>query len=69
MWVIIIILGIIAFLVMEHPVAFWLIFVPLGLLLLLFTIVLFKSRRAGLAALFLIMMVLFVMMVALILVV
>lgn len=30
MWFVII-LGIIAFLVMEHPVAFWLVFVPLAI--------------------------------------
>lgn len=68
MWIIVI-LGIIAFLVMEHPVAFWLIFVPLALLLLLSIVGFFKSRRAGLSDLFLIMVILFVIMGALILVV
>lgn len=34
MWFIIV-LAIVVFLIMEHPVAFWLVFVPLGIIFLL----------------------------------
>ena len=50
MWVIIV-LGIIAFLLMEHPIAFWLIFVPLGLLLMLSVIMFFVGKKASILSL------------------
>ena len=68
MWFIIV-LSVIVFLVMEHPIALWFIFVPLALLLLLSIVGFFKNQRAGLSDLFLIMVILFIIIVALILVV
>lgn len=68
MWAIIV-LGIIAFLVMEHPVAFWLVFVPLAVLFLLSIVGFFKNKRAGLSDLFTIMGIFVVIVVALVLIV
>ena len=67
MWIIIT-LGIIAFLVMEHNTIFWLLFVPLGLLLLAAIVGFFKNPRSGLSGLFWILFILIVIIVALILV-
>ena len=41
------ILGIIAFLLMAHPVAFWLVFVPLVLLLVASLLGFFKKGASG----------------------
>ena len=65
MWVVIV-LGIIAFLVMEHPVAFWLVFVPLIVLFLLSILGFFKNKRAGLSDLLTIMVIFVVIIVALV---
>ena len=45
MWFIII-LGIILYLLMDHPVAFWLVFVPLAILLVLSLCNFFKGKKA-----------------------
>lgn len=64
MWVIWV-LAVIVFLLMEHPVAFWVIFVPLVLLLILFTVGFFKNRGLGLSDLFMIYFILVVIIIAL----
>ena len=43
MWLAII-LGIIAFLLMEHPIVFWLVFVPLGIILVLNAVGVLKGK-------------------------
>lgn len=64
-----VVLAIIMFLVMKHPVAFWLIFVPLSVLLLLSIFGFFRNKRAGLSDLFTIMGIFVVIIVALVLIV
>ena len=68
MWFIIV-LAVIVFLVMEHPIAFWLVFVPLGLLFILSIIGLFNSKRAGLSNVVTPSMLLIVIIIALVLIV
>lgn len=41
------ILGIIAFLLMAHPIAFWAVFVPLALIFVASLLGFFKNRRWG----------------------
>ena len=67
MWLMVV-LGIIAFLVMEHQVVFWIVFVPLGLLFLVTILGFFKNRRAGLKDLASIVFIFLVIIVALVLV-
>ena len=43
--VFVLILGIIAFLLIEHTLVFWLVFVPLAILFILFLVSFFTSRR------------------------
>jgi hypothetical protein len=68
MWILII-LVIIAFLLMEHPIAFWLILVPLGLMFILSLMGFFKSKRAGLSELTIAMVLLVAFVVALVIIV
>lgn len=65
MWIIWV-LAIIIFLIMEHALVFWLVFVPLGLLLLLSLAGFFKKGRSGLSDLFLTMVVLAAIIIVLI---
>jgi hypothetical protein len=65
MWIIWV-LAIIVFLIMEHTLVFWLVFVPLGLLLLLSVAGFFKQGRSGLSDLFLTMVIVVVIIIALI---
>ena len=65
MWVIIVILGIIAFLAMEHPIALWLVFVPLAVLLIITIVAWLKNSRARLSGLITSMFILALMVVAL----
>lgn len=65
MWVIVV-LGIIAFLLMEHTVAFWLVFVPLALLFVLSILYFLKNQRAGLSDLLTIIVILAGIVVALV---
>lgn len=51
MQVILVILGVIVFLAMEHPVALWLVFVPLVALFLLSIVGWLKDGRAQLSGL------------------
>ena len=65
MWLIWV-LAIIIFLIMEHALVFWLVFVPLGLLFLLSLAGFFKKGRSGLSDLFLTMVVLAAIIIVLI---
>ena len=67
MWILIV-LGIIAFLVMEHNFVFWVLFVPLGVLFLITIVGFFKNRRAGVSDLVSIVFVFLTIIVALVLV-
>ena len=48
MWIMIV-LGVIAFLVMEHEILFWVVFVPLCLFFITSIVGLFRNQRAGLS--------------------
>ena len=61
----IIILGIIAFLLMEHALVFWLVFVPLTILFVLFLLGFFKSSNLGLSNFAMAMLILVIMVIAL----
>ena len=65
MWVLIVVLGIIAFLAMEHPIALWLVFVPLGVLFISFLVGWLKNSKARLSGLIVSMLVLVTMVIAL----
>ena len=67
MWLIVV-LGVIAFLVMEHPVVFWLVFIPLIVLFLASIVGLFKNKRAALSSLFWIVFIFVIIIIALVLV-
>ena len=67
MWFVIL-LGIIAFLLMEHALIFWLVFVPLALLLILYTVKWFKTSGMGLSNLAMAGVILIMMVVALLIV-
>ena len=67
MWIIWV-LAIIVFLIMEHSLVFWLVFVPLGLLLLLSIAGFFKKGRSGLSNLFLTMVLFVVIIIALVII-
>ena len=67
MWFIII-LGVIAFLVMEHPIVFWVVFVPLALLVVTSLIKWFGSSGAKMGELVTSVVALVAMIVALVLV-
>ena len=64
----IIILGIIAFLLMEHAVVFWLVFVPLALLFVVSLIKFFTKGTSGIGDFVTAMLILVVMGVALMIV-
>lgn len=61
-------LGIIAFLLMDHPVAFWLVFVPLALLFIFFTVHFLTGRGAHIGSFIAALAILVVMVVALVIV-
>ena len=65
MWFIIV-LAIVVFLIMEHPVAFWLVFVPLGIIFLL-TAGGFLRGKSGISAI--IPIIVFVLMILALLIV
>ena len=68
MWFVIL-LGIIAYLVMEHPVAFWSVFVPLGVILILYVANMFSGkRRFGFSDIYAAVGVFIVMIIALVIV-
>lgn len=52
MWILVV-LGIIAFLAMEHPVALWLVFVPLAVLLIISVVGWLKDGKARFSGLLL----------------
>ena len=65
MWIVII-LGIIAFLAMEHAVALWLIFVPLAAIFILSLVGWFKNSKASFSGLISSLFILVVMIIALV---
>lgn len=66
--VVMFILGIIAFLIMVHPVVFWVVFVPLALLFVASLLGFFKKGTKGLGNYVAAMIILVVMIVALLIV-
>ena len=64
-----IILGIILFLIMEHPVALWLIFIPLALIFIISSVQLFTNRRGAMGNIVTIMVTFVLMIGALVVVV
>ena len=62
-------LGIIMYLLMEHPVAFWAILVPLGVVFILSLMGFFKSSRAGLSDYIITMVFLVIFVIALVIIV
>lgn len=62
------VLGAPLFLLMEHPLEFWLIFVPLGLLFVLLIVLWLKSGGLGVGNFILALMILFIMLVAFVIV-
>ena len=62
------ILGIIAFLLMVHPILFWCVFVPLALLFVASLLGFFKKGTKGLGNFVMAMIILVVMIVALVIV-
>ena len=62
--IICIILGIVAFLVMVHPGVFWLVFLPLGLILIALSTKFLKSSNTGITTFIAIMIVLIAMVIA-----
>ena len=66
--VVMFILGIIAFLIMVHPVVFWCVFVPLALLFVASLLGFFKKGTKGLGNYVAAMIILVVMIVALLIV-
>ena len=67
MWIVIV-LGIIAFLLMEHPVALWLVFVPLVLVFILTVVNFLKSRRGYIGNLIMVVCVFLVLIVVIVVV-
>ena len=68
MWFIVV-LAVIVFLLMEHPIAFWLIFVPLGLLFLFTLLSPMTGRRINFLDLFAPMLILIIIIIVLLLIV
>ena len=66
--ILIIILGIIAFLLMEHALVFWLVFVPLAISFLVFLYLFFKGGRQGMTYFSVAMVILAIMVIALLVV-
>ena len=66
MWLIVV-LGVIAYLVMEHSTVFWLVFIPLIVLFLASIVGLFKNKRAALSSLFWIVFIFVIIIIALVL--
>ena len=64
----IIILGIIAFLLMEHALVFWIVFVPLSILFVVFMVKWFNGGGLGLSDFVAAFIVLIMMVVALLIV-
>ena len=64
MAIICLILGVIVFLIMVHPGMFWLVFVPLGLLLVAFTVKFLKGRSLELMSFVCIFITLIIMVIA-----
>ena len=67
MWFIII-LAIIAFLLMEHPVAFWLVFVPLIILFIISAGGFLRGKKGAIGNLVISMIILFLIILALLIV-
>ena len=65
MWFIVI-LGIIAFLIMEHPVIFWCVFVPLGVMFIITMVGWLGNGRGRLSGLLSAMVILGIMIFALV---
>ena len=61
-------LGAIAFLLMEHPVVFWLIFVPLGIIFILNAVGFLKGNKGGIGAIVTSVIILVLLIVALLIV-
>ena len=64
MWIVIV-LGIIAFLAMEHPIALWLVFVPLAALFIITMVGWLKNSKARFSGLIWALFILAIIVVAL----
>ena len=58
-------LGVIVFLLMEHALVFWIVFVPLALMFILYLLKFFRDGRSGIGHFATAMFILVVMVIAL----